>query len=65
MSSDPDRRRVEANCIRTLPASKPGPTEIEPCQTLIFPAADFSDLDFLAIFSDSLGKSSDSEETIK
>jgi hypothetical protein len=37
--------------MRTLPATKPGPTQVEPCLTKIFPAAIFSDLDFLAIFS--------------
>ena len=38
------------DCIRTLPASKPGPTEIEPYLTTIFSSGDFSDLDFLATF---------------
>ena len=41
-----------------------GWVSVEPCQPPICPAAIFSALDFLAIFSASLGKSSDSEETI-
>jgi hypothetical protein len=42
--------------IRTLPASKPGSTEIKPYQAAISPAAIFRDSDFFELFPSLPGK---------